>query len=328
LAQEIGDSELLDTWASDGTIVEPSEAKKANGWDQGEQPPFEYANWTLNTLFQKINHILQHGIPFWNSSTEYLTGDICSYSGVIYRAKTDNTNSEPPNNNWVAIGPFNVKNSIETDNGSHQLVGDEDEPGANKMYATDGSGDKGWRPLPTQADGFTTGDIKWRYDTEPQEGWVRLNARTIGNAGSAATERENADTEALFKHLWAKGEEVSGGRGATAQADWDAQKRITLPDARACVPVALDGMGNANTDRVSNALTLGARGGSEEVTLAKEHIPPIPIDIPSRVGGGQAGGLAEVDNPTETFRINAGGGGQPHDNMPPYTVMGMVYIKL
>ena len=62
-----------------------------------------------------------------------------------------------------------VKRSIEVDSEAFppqaHLVGDEDAPGNNKAYGTDGTGERGWRPgLP---DGANTGDLLyWDHSTE------------------------------------------------------------------------------------------------------------------------------------------------------------------
>lgn len=48
-----------------------------------------------------------------------------------------------------ALQPGDVKNSVEVDSGSLQLVGDEAAPGNNKIYGTDGSGARGWKDDPS-----------------------------------------------------------------------------------------------------------------------------------------------------------------------------------
>jgi hypothetical protein len=48
---------------------------------------------------------------------------------------------------------------------------------------------------------LTTGDLKVSYGTGLLSGFVRANGRTIGSATSGATERANADTNALFLSL-------------------------------------------------------------------------------------------------------------------------------
>ncbi len=327
---------MIDVWASDGLIVEPTLDKKENGWDLGEQPPHEYMNWLQNTFGEKLNHILQNGVPLWNAETDYLEGNIVQVDGIIYRAKTANNNSEPPNNNWLPIGPYAAKNSIEADEGAYQLVGDDDNPGANKIYGTNGSGEKGWQNAPSQADGFVTGDLKWRYDNAALAGYVRLNGRSIGKAGSAATERANADTELLYIHLWTVDPNlnVSGGRGASAAADFAAGKVLSLPDAKNRAPFAVDGMGGTNTNRITGGTALGVSGGAEEHILVADEIPehthgiPIPQGFRYNSGSGAHGYVAAADIPKDYVQTTGFGSGQAHNNMPPFIILGTVYMKL
>lgn len=86
--------------------------------------------------------------------------------------------------------------------------------------------------------------------TTPPNGWIRENGGTIGNAASGASNRANADTEALFTHLWNSFNntllpiQTSGGapstRGATAAADYAANKRMPLFDHRSRYSRAAD----------------------------------------------------------------------------------------
>lgn len=119
-----------------------------------------------------------------------------------------------------------------------------------------------------------TGDIKAVYGTGNIVGFVRLNGKTMGSASSGATERANADTQGLFQYLWSADPNltVSTGRGASASADWAANKQITLPDARGRTLAALDDMGNTAAGRLTAtyfgtaATVLGAAGGSQSHT--------------------------------------------------------------
>jgi hypothetical protein len=128
---------------------------------------------------------------------------------------------------------------------------------------------------------LATGDVKPRYGTGALSGFVRMNGRTIGSATSGASERANADTQALFEFLWTADANltVSTGRGASAAADWAANKTITLPDARGRVLAALDDMGNTAASRLTatyfgtSAIVLGAVGGSESRTLLTANLP-------------------------------------------------------
>lgn len=128
---------------------------------------------------------------------------------------------------------------------------------------------------------LSTGDVKAKYGTGTLTGFVRLNARTIGSATSGASERANADCQALFEYLWTADANlvVSTGRGASANADWSANKTITLPDFRGRVPAALDDMGNSAAGRLTSTyfgasgIVLGNSGGGESKTLITGNLP-------------------------------------------------------
>jgi hypothetical protein len=130
---------------------------------------------------------------------------------------------------------------------------------------------------------LATGDLKVRYATGTLSGFVRANGRTIGSESSGATERANADCEELFIHLWTEDANlsVSTGRGATAAADWAANKTIALPDWRGRALAALDDMGNSAAGRLTStyfgtsAIALGAAGGNEATTLTAILIPTL-----------------------------------------------------
>ncbi len=95
---------------------------------------------------------------------------------------------------------------------------------------------------------FATGMVTWIDQIGTKAGWVRDNGRTLGAATSGASERANSDTEALFLFLYGNFSNticpVSGGRGASAAADWAANKTITLPNKRGFVLGGLEDMGN------------------------------------------------------------------------------------
>jgi microcystin-dependent protein len=147
--------------------------------------------------------------------------------------------------------------------------------GDTAVAAVGGGGGTGTSPI-------ITGDVIWAYTTGFRSGWVRLNGRTIGSAVSGATERANADCYALFILLWNSntGLTVSGGRGATADADWTANKTIALPDGRASALFGLDDMGSTAAGRLvgstfgsGSATMLGSLGGTGAETLLASQIP-------------------------------------------------------
>lgn len=107
-----------------------------------------------------------------------------------------------------------------------------------------------------------TGEVKfgfWDITLDPPEGWLWLNGDTIGNASSGATHAENT-LEALFTHLWTVMSDtyapVSSGRGATALADFQAGKTLTLPNSAGKMPICKASSGTAsNLGEVGGALT-------------------------------------------------------------------------
>lgn len=129
--------------------------------------------------------------------------------------------------------------------------------------------------------GIPTGVMMPYGATTAPSGWVRVNGRTIGSAASGATERANADTEDLYTLLWNNYSDsvcaVSSGRGASAAADFAANKTIALPDLRGRSFFGLDDMGNSAASRlgtvVTSATTNGASGGTETVTLTQSELP-------------------------------------------------------
>jgi hypothetical protein len=126
---------------------------------------------------------------------------------------------------------------------------------------------------------LATGDIKVRYGTGALAGFVRSNGRTIGSGSSGASERANADCQDLFEYLWTEDANltVSTGRGASAAADWSANKTIALPDWRGRAISALDDMGNSAAGRLTAtyfgtaATVLGAASSSESNNVILTH---------------------------------------------------------
>lgn len=174
---------------------------------------------------------------------------------------------------FVADGVIKLR--LTTSTGTQIFVGDN----LLVVGASGGGGGGGGTVDPTTI--LATGDIKVAYGTGILSGFVRANGRTIGSATSGATERANADTNALFLYLWGADANlaVSGGRGASAAADWAANKTIALPDLRGRVIAGLGDMGNTDAGRLTasyfgtNPGVLGAVGGAENTTLTLAQLP-------------------------------------------------------
>lgn len=129
-----------------------------------------------------------------------------------------------------------------------------------------------------------TGQVCWEPIAGTRSGWVRLNARTIGSATSGATERANDDCEDLFVYYWNNLSNaqaaVSGGRGASAAADWAANKQIALLDGKSSFLMGLDDMGGSAASRLGsapfsngNATTPGSVVGANTHTLISAELP-------------------------------------------------------
>ena len=209
-----------------------------------------------------------------------------------------------------------------------------------------------------------TGDFKWRPTTETLTGWVKANGQTIGNPTSGASQRANADTQALFTYLWTNFTNahcpVIGGRGGSASSDFTGSKAITLPDLRGIGLVGLDDMGAGAAGRIlaSNVTSGGgdgvttpaATGGEAVHTLALTEAPRGQFTFndsfhqheigtaPQTVveGGGLPlsflfpvpGGSNAPTTPSMTgASISDHAGGGAHNNMHPF-MLGTWFVKL
>lgn len=222
-------------------------------------------------------------------------------------------------------------------------------------------------PAPPTTD--TTVPISQRVQTGmlslsfgPQDGYVRPNGLTIGNAISGATERANDDTKPLFIYLYENLVDavapVSGGRGANAETDYAAGKTITLPDYQGVALAGIIGMGGAAstlldavTFTVGSKTQPGSRAGAATHTLTAAQIPahthPTTVSLndpghqhsvpqgalnSSSTPGGSAACAVEagVNTTGSQTGITVGvavnnntGGGNSHPNMQP---TGLVYL--
>jgi hypothetical protein len=164
----------------------------------------------------------------------------------------------------------------------------------------------------------STGDLKWRLESATISGWVRLNARTIGSASSGASERANADTQALFIYIWSTYADaicpVLGGRGANGLADFNANKQITLLDGRDASIFGLDDMGNAAASGFpgvafanGNATTGGSKGGANATTLALTNVPTGITSSGTTTAG--TSGIVGSNSGVANLAISTSGGG-------------------
>lgn len=189
-----------------------------------------------------------------------------------------------------------------------------DYPQVASIGASSGGGGGGGGVDPTTI--FQTGDELWRKIGGARTGWVRQNGRTIGSATSGASERANADVQALFLYIWNNYPDsicpVVGGRGANAATDWAANKQITLPNMRGRAAFGVDGMGNLRANvipdgNVANGLTAdtdAASGGEANHTLTAAEQAPHTHIIPAHTHN--YSGVTGNDSPDHTHQIPFG----------------------
>jgi microcystin-dependent protein len=127
------------------------------------------------------------------------------------------------------------------------------------------------RIIAAQATGWSTGDVKLTMKTVADSGWLLCNDGTIGKGGSTGTARANDDCQALYALLWNNVSNthapVTGGRGASAAADWSAGKTIALTKMLGR-SLGIAGGGAGLTSRA-----LGETLGTETHTLTTAQMP-------------------------------------------------------
>jgi hypothetical protein len=180
---------------------------------------------------------------------------------------------------------------------------------------------------------WRTGDVRLTLRASAPAGWVAMNDGTIGDASSGGSTRANADCQALFTLLWQSIPNawcpVSGGRGASAAADWAAHKTITLPRVLGRALAA------AGTGQGLTARALGSYLGAETHTLTVGEMPVHDHQYIKLIGGltGSEAGDAIFTEETLTGTTQPmgsteeAGGGQAHNNLQPTAFLN-VHIKL
>ena len=310
----------------------------------------------------QIAYLFQEGIPEYNSSAVYQTNSIVKKAGTyeIYGSKiNENIGNALPsgvdNANWEFLQDLSlttVPDATTSIKGIAMLATIADVRARNTVKIV--------TPDLLHDYAFRTGDFKGTTGSSLQSGWVWA-AGTIGNASSNATNRANADTQALFEFYWNDAAyNYTGGtatgaalqvfdsagtpvaKGASAAADYAANRQISIPDMRDRVPA---GRGNmvGNAGRLSgqpfgvSGNSLGASGGQESHTLTDSELAAHTHGIKTINGalGTIGGGAAEpVDpsyigppTPTVDRTTMPEGGDSPHNNVQP-TIICNYIIKL
>jgi len=151
------------------------------------------------------------------------------------------------------------------------------------------------------------------------------NDGTIGSASSSATTRANADTQALYTLLWNNVSNtyapVSGGRGASAAADFAANKTIKLLSFMGRA-IGVAGAGSGLTSRA-----LGESLGEERHALTGAENGPHthgPQGGTSFVFATIGAGSLATASGSDLFvggTTASSGSGTPHNTMQPTTFL-------
>lgn len=151
------------------------------------------------------------------------------------------------------------------------------------------------------------GEVRSFLRNTAPTGWLELNGNTIGNTSSGATARANADTENLYTLLWQQTSVTDlpifsstgtpSTKGASASADFVANKRLTLPDFRGEFLRGFDNGRGIDTGRAiasMQAEMIGAHGHTGSTDSQGTHTHSVTMSANARFGANSSGGV-EVD---------------------------------
>jgi len=205
----------------------------------------------------------------------------------------------------IYVGEGNYKVEICTPAG---VVIDSADDIQGEVVATGGGGGGGGTVDPTTV--LQTGMIIMRHGNGALAGFVRCNGRTIGSATSGASEMAAAGAQALFEYLWntdpnlvvyGQGGSTPATRGATALADWNANRHIALPDWRGRSPAGRDSMGGGNanvlrrvgTITITNGSTIATPGNLQTVTVG-DYVAATGVPVGTKVTAINANGTVTL----------------------------------
>lgn len=297
----------LPVWATDqqALIVTPPLAKQQQGWTtdtntpqgQGEKPPLQYFNWYQNLVYQWIQFLSQAvgNLPTFGTMAEQNANDVTISGGNI-----DNT---PIGLNTPDAAAFTkAVDSGDAPTLANQL--------ANKAYVDSK---------------LKTGMVMpyWGLASSVPQGFIAWVDGTIGSAASSATIRANADTQALYTLLWNSASDancpVTGGRGSSAAADFEANKPIQVPRANG-MAVGIAGAASTVGGVTTSARNLADKLGEETHTLTISEMPSHNHTYEEATSSApQTGDTTECFTGNSTQTTGSTGGNEAHNNIQPTT---------
>lgn len=203
-------------------------------------------------------------------------------------------------------------------------------------HKTDGQTLEAWGAT-AKTIGPSVGDYKFSgRTTDDGTAWLMCNGRTVGNGSSGGTARANADMSSIFIFLWTNftnavlaiqdSTGAASTRGASALADFNANKRMPLPDLRGRSLAAMDNMGGTSKNVNSNAQAdiNGGQSGTENHTLTTTEMPShAHSGVESRNFWMTGSGGTDYASSSGTNLLNSrsttlsAGSGGAHNNVPP-----------
>ena len=195
--------------------------------------------------------------------------------------------------------------------------------------------------------GVDIGDIKASIRQTPPTKWYVCAGGTVGSASSGGTLIAAAGASTLFGYLWDNfsntvlaiqdSSGVATTRGASAAADFAANKRMPVPDLRDRTIFGWGSMGGSSANRLTGLITggidgdvFGATGGEEAHALTSAENGPhthAQTVTESGAGSSQKAPLKEaLDSPTNEAAVATGssGSGTPHNTVPPGMVLNYI----
>lgn len=164
----------------------------------------------------------------------------------------------------------------------------------------------------TQNDILQTGDVLWNLRSGNRPGFVPMNGGTIGSGASGATLRASVDAKALFIYLHTNVSNaqapVAGGRGASAEADFLANKTIVVPTMAGLIAGGVDDMGAAALNRLQVSTTITTTANSTAASVASAINLVIGMGVVSlNVPPGTT--ISDINGSAITLSAQASGGG-------------------
>ncbi len=170
------------------------------------------------------------------------------------------------------------------------------------------------------------GDIKTALSSTAPPGYLAMNDGSIGSPTSGATTRANVDAFSLYSLLWNSVIDawapVSTGRGASAVADFQANKTLTMPRSLGRA-LAGYGAGSGLTARVLGEY-IGEETHLQTIAELAAHTHTVGNSPTGATPNNNAGEGQPA--PTGTFNTGSAGSSTPFNVMQPTSFMS-VFIK-